>query len=313
MKLIAAAGLSLVAARPQFNLGNGVPGNNVQLDDLGALGNGLDGVSGLGLDDIPDLTVNQSEQLLDAVVDAVASKKPMPALVDSDLKHADAINDKIKEVYEKYEAAWDKKQEFIADTEAKVQKAQDKHASKVDRVIAHNNKFAAAHQKKKEEAEAKKQQFADDTADKKKEAQEHKQKVEDKHNDKKDKNTDQKQKAQDKKEAVQNNADKKKQNALVHQQKKDEKEDKKNDKAAHMKKVHYHKVIAECWKQLKQVDPDLGMIKDAVFDNKTFEGLDGCMADLQEFSDWDKVKDWFAEKPMNKPMDPKPEGQNKQD
>jgi len=304
MKLISTvASLGLVAARPQGI--NTFPGQHNALDDLASgLDGGLD-ASALGDLSVPDITVNQSQldDIADDVVDTVASKKPMPPLVPSDQKHAEAVNNKIKEVYEKYEAAWDKKQQFDLDTQEKIQKAQDKAQDKVDRVVDKNAAFAAAHDIKKQQAKAKKDQFNADTDSKKQAAQEHKKKLEAKQDEKKQNNDDKKQKAQEQKEAVDNKTEQKKLNAVLAQQKKDQTAQLKLEKKWANKKLHYHKIVAECWKKLKQENPDVGSVEDTTFDENTFAGLPKCEENLQDFMMWDEIKDWLnKEKPMNKPM-----------
>merc|ERR1712113_927735 len=114
---------------------------------------------------------------------------------------------------------------------------------------------------KKQQAKAKQDQFNADTESKKQKAQEHKQKLEAKQVEKKQNNDDKKQKAQEPKQAVEDKTEKKKLNAVLAQQKKDETAQNKLKKKWANKKLHYHKVIAECWKKLKQENPDVVLLK----------------------------------------------------
>lgn len=279
MKLFGIAALGLVAARPQ-----------PQLEGLSG------GLTGLDADlDNPPVLDNEN-QVKPQEPNKMPAKKPV---------HADKVGDGMKD---KHVDNWNEKNKVIYD---KYSKAHDKAKAKEDRVEANNEEFAKDKVEKKNHALQKKEEFKADTSEKKFNAQMkltqfhtdkvdkqtkhklHKEKLDAKSEEKKKDNQEKMDDALEKKEDVEEKTELKKQNAAAAQAKKEATEQLKKDKADHVKWAHYHKILFNCVKKVKDTQKDAFDLN--ALNMESFEEFDGCQDALKDFN-WADNFDGFKEK-----------------
>lgn len=314
MKLFSIAALGLVAARPQPQLsGNGVGlGGGLPSGNGVALGgdSGLSGLEG-GLQGAPDL--DSSNQVQSQKPSKMPAKKPLVAdkvkaegMKD---KHVAKWNEKKNQIHEKYSAAHDKAVAKEDRVEANNAAFAEDHAEKKAHALQKKEEFKAKESEKKVHAQIKLTEFHTDKAEKKVKHQAHKEKLEAKAEEKKQDHQEKLDDANKQKEDVEKKTELKKQLAAAAQAKKEATEQAKKDKADHVKWAHYHKILFQCIKKVKEIQGDEFDLNAVTLDS--FNRLEGCHKDLEKF-DWDNNFDGFKEKwiAMKAKMEDKMEAKN---